>query len=54
MMQNAPTFEDAHHVASTVSTSALVKTALYGQDAKCVNSSLSLLIVEFNPVFSVM
>ncbi|KAG9087392.1 hypothetical protein FRC06_002569, partial [Ceratobasidium sp. 370] len=30
----APTYADAHRVASTISTSALVKTALYGEDAK--------------------
>ncbi|QRW02795.1 glutamate N-acetyltransferase [Ceratobasidium sp. AG-Ba] len=29
----APTYADAHRVASTISTSALVKTALYGEDA---------------------
>lgn len=32
--QGAPTYEDAHKVASAISTSALVKTALYGEDAK--------------------
>lgn len=32
--QNAATHEDAHKIASRVSTSALVKTALYGEDAK--------------------
>ncbi|KAK9763665.1 glutamate N-acetyltransferase, partial [Basidiobolus ranarum] len=30
---NAKTFEEAKHVANTIATSALVKTALYGQDA---------------------
>jgi glutamate N-acetyltransferase/amino-acid N-acetyltransferase len=32
--QGALTYEDAHQVASKISTSALVKTALYGEDAK--------------------
>ncbi|CAK5273929.1 unnamed protein product [Mycena citricolor] len=32
-VKGAPTFEDAHRIASTISTSALVKTALYGEDA---------------------
>ncbi|KAJ7695189.1 arginine biosynthesis bifunctional protein ARG7 [Mycena rosella] len=32
-VKGAPTFEDAHRIASRVSTSALVKTALYGEDA---------------------
>ncbi|KAH7929054.1 arginine biosynthesis bifunctional protein ArgJ beta chain [Leucogyrophana mollusca] len=32
-VESAPTYEDAHRVASTISTSALVKTALYGEDA---------------------
>ncbi|KAG8966804.1 hypothetical protein FRC03_011327 [Tulasnella sp. 419] len=32
-VQGAPTFEDAHKIASTVSTSSLVKCALYGEDA---------------------
>ena len=27
-------YEDAHKIASRISTSALVKTALYGEDAK--------------------
>jgi glutamate N-acetyltransferase/amino-acid N-acetyltransferase len=31
--QGAKTFADAKQIASTVSTSSLVKTALYGQDA---------------------
>jgi glutamate N-acetyltransferase/amino-acid N-acetyltransferase len=32
-VEGAPTFTDAHRVASKISTSALVKTALYGEDA---------------------
>ncbi|KAI0272378.1 arginine biosynthesis bifunctional protein ARG7 [Gloeopeniophorella convolvens] len=32
-VDGAATFEDAHKVASKISTSALVKTALYGEDA---------------------
>ncbi|KAG6327900.1 hypothetical protein ID866_11189, partial [Astraeus odoratus] len=32
-VQNAASYADAHRVASTISTSALVKTALYGEDA---------------------
>ncbi|KAF9509652.1 hypothetical protein BS47DRAFT_1373472 [Hydnum rufescens UP504] len=32
-VKGAPTYEDAHHVASSVSTSSLVKCALYGEDA---------------------
>ncbi|KAJ7767466.1 hypothetical protein DFH07DRAFT_881019 [Mycena maculata] len=32
-VKGAPTYEDAHRIASRVSTSALVKTALYGEDA---------------------
>ncbi|KAF9244204.1 arginine biosynthesis ArgJ [Melanogaster broomeanus] len=32
-VENAATYADAHRVASTISTSALVKTALYGEDA---------------------
>ncbi|KIJ55522.1 hypothetical protein M422DRAFT_151244 [Sphaerobolus stellatus SS14] len=32
-VKGAPTYADAHRVASTISTSALVKTALYGEDA---------------------
>ena len=31
--QGAPTYADAHKIASTVSTSSLVKTALHGSDA---------------------
>jgi len=34
IVQGAATFEDAHKIASKVSTSALLKTALYGEDAK--------------------
>ena len=36
--QHAATFEDARSVGSRISTSALVKTALYGEDAKCGTS----------------
>ncbi|OBZ66883.1 Arginine biosynthesis bifunctional protein ArgJ, mitochondrial [Grifola frondosa] len=32
-VEGAPTYEDAHKVASRISTSALVKTALFGEDA---------------------
>ncbi|KAH9921699.1 arginine biosynthesis bifunctional protein ArgJ beta chain [Epithele typhae] len=32
-VDGAPTYEDAHAVASRISTSALVKTALFGEDA---------------------
>ncbi|KAH7885662.1 arginine biosynthesis bifunctional protein ARG7 [Phlebopus sp. FC_14] len=32
-VENAATYADAHRLASTISTSALVKTALYGEDA---------------------
>ncbi|OSX63939.1 hypothetical protein POSPLADRAFT_1179550 [Postia placenta MAD-698-R-SB12] len=32
-VNGAATYEDAHRIASRISTSALVKTALYGQDA---------------------
>jgi len=32
-VDGAPTYADAHKVASRISTSALVKTALYGEDA---------------------
>ncbi|KAF8645913.1 hypothetical protein AX16_007487 [Volvariella volvacea WC 439] len=32
-VKNAPTYRDAHRIASRISTSALVKTALYGEDA---------------------
>jgi len=32
-VENAPSFDDAHKVASRISTSALVKTALFGEDA---------------------
>ena len=34
VMQGAHTYSDTHKVASRISTSALVKTALYGEDAK--------------------
>lgn len=32
-VEGAPSYEDAHKIASRISTSALVKTALYGEDA---------------------
>ncbi|KAF5393127.1 hypothetical protein D9757_001225 [Collybiopsis confluens] len=32
-VKGAPTYQDAHRVASRISTSALVKTALFGEDA---------------------
>ncbi|KAK2467248.1 hypothetical protein APHAL10511_000797 [Amanita phalloides] len=32
-VKGAPSYEDAHAIASKISTSALVKTALYGEDA---------------------
>ncbi|KAI0925062.1 hypothetical protein AcW2_005757 [Taiwanofungus camphoratus] len=32
-VEGAPTYGDAHNIASRISTSALVKTALYGEDA---------------------
>ncbi|EEB86968.1 hypothetical protein MPER_15895, partial [Moniliophthora perniciosa FA553] len=32
-VKGAPTYQDAHKIASRISTSALVKTALYGEDA---------------------
>lgn len=32
-VENAASYADAHAIASTISTSALVKTALYGEDA---------------------
>ncbi|KAL4252143.1 Arginine biosynthesis bifunctional protein ArgJ, mitochondrial [Abortiporus biennis] len=32
-VEGAPTYEDAHKIASRISTSALVKTAIYGEDA---------------------
>ncbi|CDO72090.1 hypothetical protein BN946_scf184962.g33 [Trametes cinnabarina] len=32
-VEGAPTYKDAHRVASRISTSALVKTALFGEDA---------------------
>ncbi|PCH36268.1 arginine biosynthesis-like protein [Wolfiporia cocos MD-104 SS10] len=32
-VEGAATYEDAHRIASRISTSALVKTALYGEDA---------------------
>jgi glutamate N-acetyltransferase / amino-acid N-acetyltransferase len=33
-VKGAPSYADAHKVASRISTSALVKTAMYGEDAK--------------------
>ena len=36
--QGARSYEDAHKIASRISTSALFKTALYGEDAKYVFS----------------
>jgi glutamate N-acetyltransferase / amino-acid N-acetyltransferase len=38
VVQGARSYEDAHKIASRISTSALVKTALYGEDAKYVRS----------------
>ena len=40
-VEGAPTYKDAHAVASRISTSALVKTALFGEDAKwvCLHTS---------------
>lgn len=35
-VEGAATYSDAHAIASRISTSALVKTALYGEDAKYV------------------
>lgn len=32
-VKGAPSYKDAHNIASKISTSALVKTALYGEDA---------------------
>ncbi|KAH9479866.1 Arginine biosynthesis bifunctional protein ArgJ, mitochondrial [Psilocybe cubensis] len=32
-VKGAPSYKDAHNIASRISTSALVKTALYGEDA---------------------
>lgn len=32
-VKGAPSYEDAHNIASRISTSALVKTALFGEDA---------------------
>ncbi|KIY53062.1 arginine biosynthesis protein ArgJ [Fistulina hepatica ATCC 64428] len=53
-VKNAATYEDAHRIASKVSTSALVKTALYGEDAnwgRILSSSGSVqgLSVPINP-----
>ena len=33
LYQGAPTYEAAHSIASSISTSSLVKTALHGEDA---------------------
>ena len=33
-VKGAPSYRDAHNIASRISTSALVKTGLYGEDAK--------------------
>ena len=41
--QGAATYEDAHRIASRISTSALVKTALYGEDAKYVATQNAML-----------
>lgn len=38
MHQGATSYADAHKIASRVSTSALVKTALFGEDAKYVHN----------------
>ncbi|KAH9072299.1 arginine biosynthesis bifunctional protein ArgJ beta chain [Lactarius deliciosus] len=38
-VEGASSYEDAHKIASKISTSALVKTALYGEDANWVNVS---------------
>jgi len=44
-IQGAPSYKDAHTIASKISTSALVKTALYGEDAKYV---VTILIIVGN------
>jgi N-acetylglutamate synthase/N-acetylornithine aminotransferase len=44
--QHAATFEDARSVGSRISTSALVKTALYGEDAKCEPSVFSVSLAD--------
>lgn len=44
-VEGAPTYQDAHAVASRISTSALVKTALFGEDAKYVVSMPGLFAV---------
>lgn len=43
--KGAPNYKDAHAIASKISTSALVKTALYGEDAKYVNSVYSAMTI---------
>ena len=45
--QGAPTYEDAHSIASRISTSALVKTALYGEDAKSVSFFVSFFMQTY-------
>lgn len=50
-IQGAPTYEGAHKIASTISTSSLVKTALHGQDA---NWGRILCAVGYsNPTFTI-
>jgi len=44
-MQGAPSYKDAHAIASKISTSALVKTALYGEDAKYVVTILIIVVI---------
>ncbi|KDQ06305.1 hypothetical protein BOTBODRAFT_168156 [Botryobasidium botryosum FD-172 SS1] len=46
-VEGAPTYEDAHRIASTISTSALVKCALFGEDA---NWGRILCAVGYAPV----
>lgn len=48
--QNAASYADAHRIASTISTSALVKTALYGEDAKYDISNIHIRVVVLIPV----
>ncbi|KAH8111074.1 arginine biosynthesis protein ArgJ [Phellopilus nigrolimitatus] len=53
-VDGAKTYEDAHAVASRISTSALVKTALYGEDANwgrilAATGSLSSLSTPLDP-----
>lgn len=42
-VENAALYAGVHYVASAISTSTLVKTALYGNDAKCSYPSTSYL-----------